>query len=119
MAFGNFKSLQEVAKAYQITLDNDHFIEPIPIPVDPRFQSELSFSLKNVAVRVSEAAISEFMIAPVLREVWRPYCDTLLIWSHVPLGQTGTLQGVPDFFFHQTIAAGIGSGSSSACWLAR
>jgi hypothetical protein len=107
MAFGNFKSLQEVATAYQISVAVDHFIEPIPSPVDERFQSELTFALKNVNVRASEAAICEFMIAPVLREVWKPYSDALLLWSHVPLGTTEPLLGVPDYYFSRRSALGL------------
>jgi hypothetical protein len=99
MAFGNFKSLGDVALAYQVGVTVDSFLQPIPFPVDARFESELTFALKNVDVRMSEASVCEFLIAPVLREVWKPHSDALSIWSHVPLGVEDPLVGVPDYFF--------------------
>src|ERR1019366_2590662 len=50
-------------------------------------------------VNVSEQAISEFLIAPVLQEMWRAYSDSLMIWSHVSFGDTLPLKGFPDYFF--------------------
>ena len=64
MAFGNFKNLREVALTYQINVAVDAFLEPMPLPVDERFQSELTWVQQNIAVRTSEASICEFLIAP-------------------------------------------------------
>src|SRR5207249_11764991 len=97
MAFGSFKTLQEVAKAYQIAVKVEPFLKPLPVPVDNRLREELTFSLENLAVRVSEAAIAEFLIAPILREVWKPYRDALSLWSHAPLGTEDPLSGTPDY----------------------
>jgi hypothetical protein len=107
MAFGNFKSGEEVALAYQLSVKVAPFFQPIPFPVDERFQKELNFSLENVAVRTSEAAICEFLIAPLLREVWKPYSDALLIWSHTPLGKGDPLMGTPDYFFSRRSPLGL------------
>src|SRR5437879_5363532 len=98
MAFGDFKSLADVARAYRIRHRSEPFLQLLASPVDDRFQSELTFSLQNLAVRASEASICEFLIAPVLRETWRPYSDALLLFSHVPLGTTPPLMGTPDYF---------------------
>jgi hypothetical protein len=38
MAFGNFKSGEEVAQAYQISVAVDSFVQPIAFPVDERFE---------------------------------------------------------------------------------
>ena len=107
MPFGNYKSLGEVALKYQIRVSVSTFVEPISFPVDERFQSELTWALQNVAVRMSEASICEFLIAPVLREVWKPHSDALLIWSHVPLGMEEPLVGVPDYFFSRRSPLGL------------
>ncbi len=107
MAFGTFKSIQEVAQAYRLSVHVASFLVPAPVPVDPRFQEELTFALQNVDVRASEAAICEFLIAPVLRAAWRPYSDSLLLWSHVTLGKEEPLLGVPDYFFSRRSALGI------------
>ena len=98
MAFGTYKSLREVALAHQVSVTVAPFIEPIPLPVDERFQSDLNFALVNIDVRASETSIGEFLIAPVLKEVWKPYSDSLLIWSHIPLSAGDELTGVPDYF---------------------
>jgi hypothetical protein len=107
MAFGNFKSLREVALTYQVSVAVDSFLQPIPVPVDERFQTELTWAQQNVDVRMSEASICEFLIAPVLKQVWKPYSDVLLIWSHIPLGVEDPLIGVPDYFFSRRSPLGL------------
>jgi len=99
MAFGSFKSLGEVALTYQITLRPEPFIQPVPMTVDDAFRRRLEFDRLNAPVDVSEQAISEFLIAPILQEMWRAYSDTLMIWSHVQFGQALPLKGYPDYFF--------------------
>jgi hypothetical protein len=99
MAFGGFKSLGEVALTYQIKLQPEDFVQPIAITVDPVFRERLEFDRINAPVTVSEQAISEFLISPVLKEIWRKYSDALMIWSHAQFGQTAPLKGYPDYFF--------------------
>ncbi len=72
MPFGSFRSIREIATTFQITLKLEPFLQPLPVAVDERFVDDLSFTRSNVAVRVSEAAIGEFLVAPVLKQVWRP-----------------------------------------------
>src|SRR5260370_15306987 len=107
MAFGDFKSLADVARAYRIRLKIEPFLQPLSSPVDERFQGELTFSMQNLAVRASEASICEFLIAPVLREIWRAYSDALLLFSHVPLGTEPPLMGTPDYFFTRRGPLGV------------
>ncbi|HVS34435.1 MAG TPA: hypothetical protein VMS17_02570 [Gemmataceae bacterium] len=107
MAFGDFKSLREVALTYQIGVAVDAFLEPTPLPGDERFQSELTWVQQNIAVRTSEASICEFLMAPVLKEVWKPYSDVLAFWSHAPLGVDEPLVGVPDYFFSRRSPLGM------------
>lgn len=63
--------------------------------------------LGHVQVKMSEAAISEFLIAPVLKEVWRHYDDTLLLWSHVALTAGEEFDGYPDYLFTKRTALGM------------
>ncbi len=107
MHFGSFSSLQEVAKTYQIVLREEAFLRPQPVAVDERFVQRLQFIRTHVAVKLSEAAICEFLIAPVLQEVWLPHSDLLTLWSHVPLGEEPPLQGVPDYFFARRSPLGL------------
>jgi hypothetical protein len=107
MSFGSYKSLQEVARKYQVAVEISPFVEPLPLPVEPRFQQELSFVLQNIDVRMSEASISEFLIAPILKEVWKSYYEHLLIWSHVALAVGEEFDGYPDYLFTKRTALGL------------
>src|SRR5262249_11088962 len=83
VAVGNFDTLGQVALGYQITLRPEPFVQPAAMTVDESFRRRLEFDKVNAPVNVSEQAISEFLIAPVLQEMWRTYSDALMIWSHV------------------------------------
>lgn len=107
MASGNYKSLGEAALEHQVSVSVGGFVQPVLFPVDERFRSELTFALQNIDVRMSEAAICEFLIAPVLREVWKTYSDALQLWSHIPFGPEEPLQGVPDYFFSRRSPLGL------------
>src|SRR5258708_21516694 len=67
--------------------------------VDEAFRRRLEFDRLNAPVDVSEQAISEFLIAPILQEMWRTYSDALMIGSHVQFGEALPLKGFPDYFF--------------------
>ena len=107
MAFGNYKSVQEAAKKHQITVLIEPFIAPLPIAVDERFQQELAYVLQHVDVKMSEAAVSEFLIAPILKEIWKRYDDYLLIWSHVALNVGAEFEGYPDYLFTKRSRLGL------------
>ena len=99
MPFGTYKSLEEVARAYQITMREEKFIQPIPSPINEYLQNRLELLLENAPVSVSEEAICEFLIAPILQEIWLSYRDSLMLWSHVSFGAEPPLAGYPDYFF--------------------
>src|SRR5438105_3402096 len=99
MAFGGFKDLAEVALTYQIALRPEAFVQQLPMAVDDAFRRRLEFDKLNAPVNISEQAISEFLIAPILHEMWRAYSDALTIWSHVQFGQSLPLKGFPDYLF--------------------
>jgi hypothetical protein len=107
MPFGDFKTVQDVAVAYQISLRKEPFIEPIPFAVDEAFQEEMEFFLTNVETSMSEWAVCEFMIAPVLKKIWKAYSDLMTMWSHVSLGVQEPLVGVPDYFFCRRSPLGV------------
>src|SRR2546422_5042743 len=99
MAFRTYKSVQEAAKKHKIAVLIEPFIQPLPITVDERFQHELAYVLQHVDVKMSEAAVSEFLIAPILKEIWKRYDNYLLIWSHVALNVGEEFEGYPDYLF--------------------
>jgi hypothetical protein len=99
MAFGEFKSLGEVALKYQITLRSEAFVQPIPLELPTALKDRLNFFREQAPFEASEAAICEFLIAPVLQELWVRYADALTLWSHAHFGDEPPLQGFPDYFF--------------------
>jgi hypothetical protein len=107
MAFGAYKNIQETAKKHQITLRVEPFVQLLPITIDERFQQDLSYMLEHVDVKMSEASISEFLIAPILKEIWRRYADSLLIWSHVSLNVGEEFEGYPDYLFTKLTPLGL------------
>ncbi len=107
MAYGTYKSTDEVAKKYQVSVAIESFVQSLPLAVPEAFQQELNYVLGHVDVKMSEAAISEFLIAPILKEVWRHYDDTLLLWSHVALTAGEEFDGYPDYLFTKRTALGM------------
>lgn len=99
MAFGGFESLNEIALTNQIRLQPVPFVNPVPMPVDETFRRQFEFDRLNAPVNVSEQAIAEFLIAPILKQMWRCYSDSLMIWSHAQFGKTAPLKAFPDYFF--------------------
>ncbi len=107
MPFGTFKSIEDVARAYQITLRVDEFLHPILRPVAEHLQERLQLFLEHVPLRVSEEAACEFLIAPILQETWLGYRDWLTLWSHASFGQEPPLVGRPDYFFSKRSPLGL------------
>jgi hypothetical protein len=99
MPFGTYKSIEDVSRAYQIMLREEEFIQPIPYPVSEHFQNRLQLFLRDAPVSVSEVAICEFLIAPILQEIWLSYRDSLMMWSHASFGVEQPFMGYPDYFF--------------------
>jgi hypothetical protein len=53
--------------------------------------------LQNAAYDISEPAIYENLIYPILKAAWRPFSKELAIWSHQPITFTEELSGIPDY----------------------
>jgi hypothetical protein len=107
MAYGTYKNIDEVARKFQVAVAVEQFVQSRPFAVPEAFQQELNYVLGHVQVKMSEAAISEFLIAPVLKEVWRHYDDALLLWSHVALVAGEEFDGYPDYLFTKRTALGM------------
>lgn len=98
MAFRTYETLGEVLKKYQLTLETGPF--PLPTggqPAPVRLHNEIAFTLDCVPYDVSEAAICENLIYPVLREAWKLFVDVFSIWSHQPVALDEELCGIPDY----------------------
>lgn len=69
-------------------------------------RQDILFTLKEVAYDVSEAAICENLIYPILKEAWKRYADIFAIWSHASLEYDDELTGIPDYLISKRSALG-------------
>jgi len=107
MAFGADISIETIAKQYQVSVIIAPFVQSLPVAVSEHFQQELDYIQQHLDVRMSEAAISEFLLAPILKEIWKPYDDVLLFWSHVSLSAGTEFDGYPDYLFTKKTSLGM------------
>ena len=98
MAFTNqFKSLAAVLKHYQIHYHEADFEIIKTANLNESVKADIVFTLKEVAYDVSEAAICENLIYPLLKAAWKLYADVFAIWSHAALEYDDELTGIPDY----------------------
>lgn len=97
MSFNQFKSLPDVLKKYALILEEIEWQNFPQITAPEILKQELDFTLNNVPYSFSEAAICENLIYPILKQAWKPYADTLAIWSQAPLNYTKELSGISDY----------------------
>lgn len=107
MAFTAFKQLGEVLKKYRIKYQQADFqIDPNALPAPEILHEDIRFTLRMVPFRASEAAICENLIYPVLKSAWKPFSETLTIWSRQPISD-GDLSGVPDYVISKRSELGV------------
>lgn len=98
MAFTKqFKSLADVLKYYQIHYLDDEFEIIKTANINEAVKKDILFTLREVAYDVSEAAICENLIYPLLKDAWKNYVDIFSIWSHQALEYDDELTGIPDY----------------------
>lgn len=97
MSYGTLKTYEEVAAQFEIEMLEKQFIQQQSLAVSPDI---FQFIQKNLQLRrnyISESAICETMISPILNLVSE--AQDLPVWSHVrfDVDETAGLIGVPDF----------------------
>ncbi len=98
MSYGNFKSVSEVARKFNIEVVDNAFIELKEIKVSEIYFSDLEKKLGTSLNFINEFTICETIIRPILDIVAAGY-DNLDIWSHVSYNvdvEKGLL-GEPDY----------------------
>ena len=99
MAFTEYKNLPSVLKEFSLhyqegTLDYDTALQaPASLTADIRF------NLTELAYDSSEAMICETLIFPILKAVWKPFIQALMLWSHQAIEFNSKLSGIPDYLF--------------------
>jgi hypothetical protein len=107
MAIAQSNSLLEMAKTHRVNIVTKRFLDSCPSPANPRLEEDLKFNLEHIPFRVSEEATRAFLVGPILREVWKPYCDALTLWSHPKLEGLEVRYGRPDFCFTRPSPLGM------------
>ena len=97
MPFASYATIGDVARAHQITLRDDAFVIPSAPPPSESLRQQLEFTQNFTAFEISEWAVCENLIHPVLQDVWKAYTAELMLWSHVSLSYDDDLSGIPDY----------------------
>jgi len=97
MPFSFYKNLGNVIKKFQLSYHEENFILPIEITPSEYLRSELQFVLEELVTNNSEASVCENLIYPILKDLWKPHRDKLMLWSHEPLQYDEDLSGTPDY----------------------
>lgn len=97
IAFSGFKSLSETLKEFEVVYTEANFIEEIPFPISDYFRQDLQLMLDDGVVDNSEYAICENLVYPILKEVWKPYRQNFILWSHEFLNCDAQLSGFPEY----------------------
>src|SRR5947207_4006149 len=97
MPFTSYATDADVARAHRLQVRRADFVTPVPAVLGEHFRAELAFTLHEVPFAASEAFVCETLIYPLLREVWKPYSNSLTLWGHQPIHFDDDLCGTPDF----------------------
>jgi hypothetical protein len=98
MAFKKFKIIDDVLDLYQISAKKEEFLLNVPsLKMPELLRSDLEYVTKNFPYKVSEAAIRETILFPILKEVWKKHDDILMLWSNKSIVFDKTLAGMPDY----------------------
>ena len=97
MSYGMFSTYEEVATKFQIKLKEDSFIKEKPLNLNPTLFKLIDDNLKTRRSYVSENAICETIISPILNIVTKE--NNIPLWSHVrfDVAESEGLVGIPDF----------------------
>jgi hypothetical protein len=97
MPFTDYATIGDVARTYQITLRDEKFVPLLERPISDILREELAFAENHAAYNLSEAAVRENLIYPILKDVWKSYLQDLMLWSHQPMRYEADLSGIPDY----------------------
>ena len=99
MSFSQFNHIADVQKAYEIQYEEENFIATIDAPVPDAFMQEFRFNKQHIDLFSTEAARSELIISPLLREVYKRHSEHYAFWIQKTITFNETLSGTPDYMF--------------------
>jgi hypothetical protein len=115
MPYGTFKTLEEVATKFDISINNEEFIEESDLQVNEFYFRVVQKNLINKQNFISENAICETMISPILSLVLEKH--NLPLWSHpkFDVSQEDGLTGIPDFLIAPVSKTGLSFTNPVVC----
>jgi hypothetical protein len=106
MAFSDYKNIAQVQKEFQIRYQEESFIIAQRMEPTIHFREEYEFNQKNIDVFTSEAARTELVITPILREVYKNFYEYYSFWIQKPIAYNDKLSGTPDYLIATRSALG-------------
>lgn len=98
MGFKKYKSVDEVAIKFQLSIKKEAFITSVPrLQMPALLKADLEYIVLNYPYNISEAAIRETILFPILKEVWKKYDQTLMLWANKSIYFSKELTGMPDY----------------------
>jgi hypothetical protein len=115
MPYGKFNSYEEVATRFQIKLTDASFIQETPINISAGLFEFIDDNLRLRRSYVSENAICENIISPILNSVCKQ--NAISLWSHVrfDMSEEEGLVGIPDFLIAPVSELGTTFGRPIIC----
>ncbi len=95
MAYTNYESISDVAEKFGITFSKDEFLSKKSFKINEYFLNKIKRKVKNNINYVSESAICENLISPIITELAEE--NDLEIWSHIEFNYDDDLKGIPDY----------------------
>lgn len=97
MPYGKFNNYEEVATRFQIKLIETSFIQETPFKIPESLFEFVNDNLRSRRSYVSENAICENIISPILNIICKH--NHISLWSHVKfdISEEEGLVGIPDF----------------------
>jgi len=97
MGYSEFKVISKVLQAFQVRYEEADFVETLAFNVSDYFRDDLQLMMREGVVDNSEFAICENLIYPVLKETWKQYRQSFVLWSHQALNFDNRLNGYPEY----------------------
>ncbi len=107
MSFSKYKNIGQVQKEFGIKSQNQNFVLADAVDPSENFLNELHFTRENFAIFSSEAARTEAIIFPVLREVYKNYNQSFSLWIQKSLSYDANLHGTPDYLIANKSPLGV------------
>ena len=110
-SFSSFKTLEDALNHFQIFYETQTIIaDTFFLKVPTILVEEIEFTVTETAYNVSEAAICEAIIYPILKSLWRNFKETLFLWSHKSITKQSrnTTTGIPDYVIAKKSPLGKG-----------